>query len=673
MSFVATPSGVVRTGSGARAPSFRPFAVTDYSGRVRSYSAIYRSQPNLRTVVSFLARHAASLTFKLYQRVDDNERVHRGDHELDRLLRHPHPRMGRHRFYLTAVSDLGIFDNIVALKVTADDGRALQLFPPEWVTPKGDNPFDAERYEFRGPGARAPVVADWEQVLHVFGYNPTERGWGLSPVETLRTILDEDLAASQYRAQMWRRGARTSGVIERPADAPKWKAGGRERFRESWRSAWTMDDGEGGEAGGTPLLEDGMTYRPYAFTAQEAEYLGARKLTRAEVRAAFHLNPDETSSAAAATEARRNIYVDALGPLIDQLANAFEVSLFPDFGLDPGEWYIESDLMAKLEGSFTEQAEVMSRAVGAPWMVRNEARARHNLPPVEGGDELVTPLNVVIGGRASPADTAPGTPGAGQVGTAALATIPALALPAAKAAPEVELPPAYPAELEAWVAQHETTLGNFVERQRRSVMSRLGAGELVEDAFDTERWNTELRDDLGGLALALAPEAAAEVAERFGIDYDVDVAEAWLINNARIVAEGFNAVTAEALAAAYATPLVLARDVLAKADVDPDDPPSPLELAAEVFAWSAAGRSSLTAVGRVGTVANFARQDAASQAGAGVKRWVTTSANPRPSHAIDGEEVAFGETFSNGLLWPGDPMGDAAEVANCRCLVDFAP
>jgi hypothetical protein len=40
-------------------------------------------------------------------------------------------------------------------------------------------------------------------------------------------------------------------------------------------------------------------------------------------------------------------------------------------------------------------------------MTRNEARARVNLPQVDGGDDLVTPLNVLIGDQASPTDSAP--------------------------------------------------------------------------------------------------------------------------------------------------------------------------------------------------------------------------------------------------------------------------
>jgi hypothetical protein len=35
-------------------------------------------------------------------------------------------------------------------------------------------------------------------------------------------------------------------------------------------------------------------------------------------------------------------------------------------------------------------------------MTANEARALRNMPAIDGGDELVTPLNVLVGGQAVP-------------------------------------------------------------------------------------------------------------------------------------------------------------------------------------------------------------------------------------------------------------------------------
>jgi len=61
-------------------------------------------------------------------------------------------------------------------------------------------------------------------------------------------------------------------------------------------------------------------------------------------------------------------------------------------------------------------------------------------------------------------------------------------------------------------------------------------------------------------------------------------------------------------------------------------------------------------------------------AGQGVvmhKVWVATpDERTREEHLeLDGETAAIYETFSNGLMYPGDPNGDPSEVWNCRCTV----
>lgn len=54
-----------------------------------------------------------------------------------------------------------------------------------------------------------------------------------------------------------------------------------------------------------------------------------------------------------------------------------------------------------------------------------------------------------------------------------------------------------------------------------------------------------------------------------------------------------------------------------------------------------------------------------------VKQWDSTlDKRTRKSHQkVDGEIRELEEPFSNGLMFPGDPAGGAAEVVNCRCAL----
>lgn len=408
MAFVLNETGLVALD---KAPPAMPLQVAITDTYTESYAALWRSQPQLRTVVSFLARNIAQLGLQFFRRLDDSdrERLNPADHPLPALFRRPNPWTTTYRLVDALVNDLGIYDNAYWAKVRLQGWVTpvgVVRLDPRQVVLRGDNAWGAEFYRFKGKNGDKDFPAD--EIVHFRGYNPTNAREGSSPVETLRRILAEEYQAGQYREQLWRNGARMSGFLTRPVEAPRWSAEARSRFSAAWRSQWT---GDGSQAGGTPLLEEGMGFTPTAVTPEQAQYLEARKLTREEVAAAYHIPLPmvgilDHATFSNITEQHKNLYQDTLGPWLQMIVQELDLQLFPDFP-DSDDIYAEFNLNEKMRGSFEEQAAQLQTSVGAPWVTRNEARARMNLPAVEGGDELVTPLNVLIGGQASPTDSAP--------------------------------------------------------------------------------------------------------------------------------------------------------------------------------------------------------------------------------------------------------------------------
>ena len=138
-----------------------------------------------------------------------------------------------------------------------------------------------------------------------------------------------------------------------------------------------------------------------AFKPQDTGDLEGRRLSAIEVASAYHIAPElvgaQQGNYSNVREYRQMLYRDSLGPYIKALEDTLNAQLTPEFE-DGRSLYIEANVEAKLRGSFEEQAQMMSSAIGAPWVTRNEGRSLMNCPPVEGGDELVVPLNVLIGG-----------------------------------------------------------------------------------------------------------------------------------------------------------------------------------------------------------------------------------------------------------------------------------
>lgn len=370
----------------------------------------WRTQPKLRLVVDFIARNVASIPLHTFERVSDVERLRVTDHPLASTLSTPQPRTGAFRFWRNVISDGLLYDRWCVLKVQTDDGRVELLQVPSWRLRIDVDPLrrvTGLRY-WQGdsiePGDDEWVEIPLESAIYDFGYAP--RTAGLTPVHTLQDILEESAEAVRYRRDVWQNGARMPGYVHRPVDAPDWGADQRDRFGSAMKATYGRD---GSNAGGLAVLEDGMEIRKTdIFSPQAAADLEGRRLTATEVASAFHIAPElvgaQQGNYSNVREYRQMFYRDSLGPYIKAWEDALNAQLVPDLAAGRS-LYVEANIESKLRGSFEEQAKVTTTAVGGPWMTVNEARAHRNLSPVDGGDELIVPLNVTQGGQASPVDS----------------------------------------------------------------------------------------------------------------------------------------------------------------------------------------------------------------------------------------------------------------------------
>lgn len=630
----------------AWSPALQPRAVSLYGNVVATYQALYRAQPNVRTCVDFLARNFAQLNLKAYSRVSQTDRVELFDHPFGRTLRRPNPRTSRFRMMRDTYSDQLVYGNALWVKIKHDKSPQVGLLRVPWwmVTPVGKSWLWPEGYEIAGNSGVKELAPD--EVVHFRFYNPEEGTVGVPPLETLRRTLAEEAAAGEYRENFWRNAARMEGVIKRPAESGRLSDKAFERLRDSWRSMYSG----AASSGETAILEEGMEFQKTSFSAKDAEYLAARKLTREECASGFHIPPPMIGILDHATfsnikEQHVMLYQDTLGPTFVEYEEDIDLQLMPEFAdLDPDKTYVEFNIAEKLKGSFEEQASALQTMVGRPIMTANEGRARLNLPAIDGdAGQLVTPLNVLIGGQASPRDSAP------------------KALPPAAAKADSLLGAVR--RRERHVAKHEQILRGFFARQSAVVLSAYGAKADV--TIDWTRWETELHTDLLAVAQFTAEEFGRETFEQFAgkaagahgkaaDEFDPDPMFAYLTENARIAAEEINAATRDEIGIAAAS----------------DDPAAALK---DLFARAAGVRAGMIAASRVTLLANFGRTNGARSAGAAAKVWRVTSENPRASHSrINGEQVEIGGVFSIGGQWPGDPKMGAAEVANCSCVVEFA-
>ena len=627
----------------------------DYGVSVANLDAaqLYKTQPNLRAVISFLADNAAQIPIKVYERASDTDRprVHNSPAAL--LMSKPNPDMTAYEFKRWMYTDLLLYERFLTLIVPSketESGWELRPIPAPWIQSyKGTSPFAPESIIIGTNNGSGLVEVPANKFILFHGYDPTDPMRQYSRISALKETLHEQVESNKFRRQMWHRGGRFNAYLTRPKDVAPWSQPAFERFKETWKSSWAGS--EAGEGGGMPILEDGMEIKTVQFNSRDAQWAEAVKLSREDCAAVYHVNPGmiwpgSGQTYASARDNARALYNDCLAPTLMQATDRLNMVLLPRVG-EPANHYIAYDITIKTEGTYEEKIATLSSAVGAPFLSRNEARARLDLPAIEGGDELITPLNVLTGGLASPRDTDPTV----ERYNAA----PPKMLKKSEARKSRGKPTDEEAELIADVYKA------FFKRQKKSVLSKLGAKSAKW--WDEERWNKELTEDLFAAAFPMSTAIGKETVRKLfdNGEYDSDRTEEFVRSMCKRRAEMVNQKTYDEL-----------REAL-EADEDEDALKSTPE---GVFENAEKNRSDSAGLAFAGALIGWSAMEACSQnsrPGQNVtKTWVVTSGNPRASHAaMNGETVQYDEPFSNGAMWPGDIDNlDVEEVANCHCVLE---
>ena len=629
---------------------------SDAPTQVINYTAkkLYTSQDNLKAVVDFLSNSVAQLPLKVYRRDDETTRKRDRESTAAKLLYMPNSDQTAFEFIRGIAMEYFIFGCVyvwLAPDMNSESGYQMRIIPSEWVTETiGGSAYapDAIRVHTKS-GQYVDIPKD--EFIQFKTYSPGNPGGYVAPISGLRQTLQEQIEAGNFRKQLWHSSGRLNAQIVRPKDVQPWDDEARRRFITAFREGW----GAGGEkAGSIPLLEDGMEIKPFSTSFKESQWAESVKLSRESVAAAYGVNPSlvwhsDTQTYASSKDNARALYAECLGPILQMIQQRFNSFLLPKVKADK-TLYVEFDLTEKLKGSFEERASILQSAVGGPWMTRNEARADNNLPPVEGGDELIVPLNVVEGGQASPQDTH-------MDEQQDMTTVDAEPVKMRSKAQSKRVRCGSSEEEDEKMA---AVLSKFFKRQADSVLPKIGAN--VDNWWNQHRWDEELTSDIEPLINELADKHGAEVARAIGSKYSGEQTRAYL----RALSEGRAAAINESTKKKLEDAMTYEGE-----DEENHTPAHVMEVRSGEHADLLGHALALAAIGWAGT--HEAPQQAEQQ---GIRKtikkvWVT-GANARDTHAaLNGVEVKVDDPFPNGAFWPGDDDLSPDESCGCNCVTEI--
>lgn len=268
---------------------------------------------------------------------------------------------------------------------------ALWPIPPNQVTPKVielDSALDLI-YEIQLPSGEKQILRK-DQVLHIPGLG-FDGICGYPTLQVMLNALGLTKALEDYGSYFFKQGADVSGYMSVPDDFTEDQLINLRRHNEERNQGLS-------NAHRWKFLYDSVKFTPTSMSPVDAQMMDSRVFQIQEIARFFRIplhKLQETSNSPSykSLEQYQVEFVnDTLLPWVVRWEQELKRKLF----LEPSDKkkYVKFNLNALLRGDSLARANFYRTMIMSGVMTRNEARAREDLPPVEGADELLIPLNM---------------------------------------------------------------------------------------------------------------------------------------------------------------------------------------------------------------------------------------------------------------------------------------
>lgn len=366
-----------------------------YSGvRVNDVSAL--TVPVFLACVRIIAQDRAKLPVRHYRSRADGGRDVLADSPLSRLLRRPNRLMNANAFDLAMGAAYAARGNAIAFILRDRRGEPEELWPvwPGYVTiSEGTDAdgrpelfYEASRRTMLDSGmlSRLPARVPSSDVIHV--RDLTYDGLiGIGNVAPLRQTIGSAISGEILMGSILGNGARPSGVLTTEQELG-------EEAANRIKAAWTAAYAGAHNAGGTPVLEQGLDYKPIGMTMVDAQFVESRRFMIEEIARAFRVPPymiGIMQTRDANVEAQAKSYADQT---LTPMCEAFEAELAHKFDL-PANEYVEHDMKRLLRADFKARQEGSRLQVQSGAKTPNEWRVEEGYEPTPAGEVFARPLN----------------------------------------------------------------------------------------------------------------------------------------------------------------------------------------------------------------------------------------------------------------------------------------
>lgn len=358
------------------------------------------SQTAVYACVRLISTTAGGQPIHIYTKNDAGEHVDTEDESNAYLWDRPNQEMTNQTYWETVLGHevmgdafLFVTKNRRGEVMQRDDARGNEKWGIWYIEPwrvvTGRTSDGLKIYEIDGGEYVMFDYADGGEIIHVpnFGRSPLR---GLSPIKMAAETIALGISALEFAERFFSSSAVPSGVLSTDAILTQVQA---DALRESWEAKHG-----GNRAGGTAVLGHGTTFQPIASNPHDAQLLDERKFTGAQIAQLFGVPPHligevdrSTSWGTGIEEQTRGFLTFTLQYHINRFEQAINYALLNRYRT---RQYVKFDMSGLLRPNTKDLMDVLTKGVVGGILTPNEARADLDHPPLEGGDDLILPVNM---------------------------------------------------------------------------------------------------------------------------------------------------------------------------------------------------------------------------------------------------------------------------------------
>ena len=273
----------------------------------------------------------------------------------------------------------------------------LKPINPSLVKPRlfnGDKIFEVTRVSPNGEidNSHKPIIYTTFEVMHIPGMS-MDGFIGLSPIEYARRTIGTSIAADKLASRFYANGSQLGGIIKVKAPLAS------QTQADEIRRRWMVKHTGVANSGDVAVLDAETDYQPVTIPPDQLQFLESRAWQTREVARIFGIPPHLVGDVEKSTSWGTGIEQQNVGFVAYTLKGWTKriEQRFTREIINVRKQYCEFDLSELMRGAMSERYAAYAQGIQWGWITRNEVRIQENMPPIDGLDEPLTPMNMQTG------------------------------------------------------------------------------------------------------------------------------------------------------------------------------------------------------------------------------------------------------------------------------------